>query len=73
MPGTYYIRETRTKEGYEIYDKLIEVGVDLNETVTVNVINSEKEPNTEIENKETETTVKSSKSKTEVKLPKTGM
>ncbi len=73
LPGIYYIRETRTKEGYEIYDKLIKVELDLNETVTVNVINSEKEPNIEIENKETETTVKNSKSQVQVKLPKTGM
>ncbi len=73
LPSIYYIRETRTLEGYEIYDKLIKVDLDLNEEATVNVINSEEEPDVEIENKETETTVKNSKSTTKVKLPKTGM
>lgn len=80
LPGTYYIRETRTLEGYELYSKLIKVELDLNEEATVNVINSEKEPDIKVEDKKTEISVKSSKSKTEVKevkteikLPKTGM
>ena len=87
LPGTYYIKETRTQEGYELYNELIEVELELNEVVTVNVINSEEEPNIEINKKETELSVKESESKktieipkaevetpkTEVKLPKTGM
>ena len=73
LPGTYYIKETRTLEGYELYDKLIKVDLELNEETTINVINSEEEPNIEIENKKTENTVKNSKSATQVKLPKTGM
>lgn len=73
LPGTYYIRETRTLEGYELYNKLIKVKLDLNEEATINVINSEEEPNIEVENKKTETTVKNSKSEVQVKLPKTGM
>lgn len=55
LPGKYYIKETKTIEGYLLYDKLIEVDLDLNEKVTVNVINNE-EINTEIEIKETELT-----------------
>ena len=73
LPGTYYIKETRAKEGYELYDKLIKVELELNESATINVINNEEEPNIEIENKKTETTVKNSKSQMQVKLPKTGM
>ncbi len=73
LPGTYYIRETRTKEGYEIYDKLIEVKLELNESVTVNVVNSKEEPNIDVEKKESEVSVKQSKSQTQIKLPKTGM
>ncbi len=73
LPGTYYIRETRSIEGYEIYNKLIKVELDLNEESKVNVINSKEEPNIEIDKKKTENTVKSNESKIEVKLPKTGM
>ena len=44
LPGIYYIRETKTLEGYQLYSKLIKVELELNEETTVNVINSEKEP-----------------------------
>ena len=73
LPGTYYIKETRTLEGYKLYDKLIKVKLDLNEEATINVINSEEEPDIEIENKKTELSVNNTVSKTNVKLPKTGM
>lgn len=73
LPGVYYIRETRTVEGYELYDKLIKVELDLNEEATINVINLENEPNIEVDKKQTENTVKGNVSKTQVKLPKTGM
>lgn len=73
LPGVYYIRETRTIEGYKLYDKLIKVELDLNEEATINVINLENEPNIEVDKKQTENTVKDNVSKTQVKLPKTGM
>ncbi len=73
LPGTYYIRETRTLEGYELYNKLIKVNLDLNEKATVSVVNSKEEPNIDVNKKETELSVKNSESKIEVKLPKTGM
>lgn len=84
LPGTYYIRETRTLEGYELYNKLIKVELDLNEMATINIINSEEKTDIEVKEKETELTVKNSETKTkvsmektdnkiEVKLPKTGM
>ena len=73
LPGTYYIRETRTLEGYELYDKLIRVDLELNETSTVNVLNAEEEPNIEVKKINTENTVNNVNSKIVIKLPKTGM
>lgn len=73
LPGVYYIKETRTIEGYELYNKLIKVELELNEEAKVNVINSKEEPNIEVGKKQTENTLKNSESKTQVKLPKTGM
>ena len=73
LPGKYFIKETKTLLGYEIYNKLIEVDLELNETATVNVINSEKEEEIKIENKETELSVENTQSAISVKLPKTGM
>ena len=66
MPGTYYIRETRTLEGYELYNKLIKIELELNEKTTVNVINSEEEPEITINNIETEISVEQSKSEVEI-------
>lgn len=78
IPGTYYIKETRTLEGYQIYSKLIKVELELNEETKVNVINSEEEPEIYKEEKTTELAVKEEKSNIKVKeivqkLPKTGM
>lgn len=81
LPGIYYIRESRTLEGYELYDKLIKVELDLNEETTINVINSKEKTDIKVEKTETELTVEKDKSKievstgvkTQVKLPKTGM
>lgn len=73
LPGTYYIQETRTLEGYNIYDKLIKVELELNETSTINIINTEEKPNIEINKTYTENTVKNTNTNTVVKLPKTGM
>lgn len=78
LPGIYYIRETKTLEGYQLYSKLIKVELELNEKTTVNVINSEKEPEIYKEEKKTELAVKEKKSNIKVKetgpkLPKTGM
>ena len=78
LPGIYYIKETRTLEGYQLYSKLIKVELELNEETTVNVINSEEEPEIYKEEKKTELAVKEEKSDIKVKetvqkLPKTGM
>ena len=78
LPGIYYIKETRTLEGYQLYSKLIKVELELNEETTVNVINSEEEPEIYTEEKKTELAVKEEQSSIKVKetvqkLPKTGM
>ena len=72
IPGKYYIKETRSISGYELYEKLIEVDVNLNEEFTVTVNNNkEDEPTVEKTNNEKEinyTNVTSPKI-----LPVTGM
>lgn len=78
LPGIYYVKETRTLEGYQLYSKLIRVELELNEETTVNVINSEEEPEIYREEKKTELAVKEEQSGIKVKetvqkLPKTGM
>ena len=78
LPGIYYIKETKTLEGYQLYSKLIKVELELNEETTVNVINSEQEPEVYKEEKKTELAVKEEKSSIKIKenvqkLPKTGM
>ena len=72
LPGVYYVKETRTVDGYSLYDKLIKVELDLNETSTVNVINNVEEPEIEVEKPVSENTLQEIKTETTVKLPKTG-
>lgn len=43
IPGKYYIKETRGISGYEIYEELIEVDINLNEEMRVTVNNHEEE------------------------------
>lgn len=70
LPGIYYIRETKTLDGYQIYDKLIKVNLELNEKATVQVINSKEAPEIHIENKESETSVSDKKSEISVENKK---
>lgn len=73
LPGKYYIKETRTINGYELYEKLIEVNLKLNETSTINVINNKEVPEIKVEKPVSENTYKEEKSEVVIKLPKTGM
>ncbi len=78
LPGIYYVKETRTLEGYQLYSKLIKVELELNEETTVNVINSEEEPEIYKEEKKTELAVKEEQSGIQLKgtlrkITKTGM
>ena len=79
LPGNYFVQETRTLEGYDLYEKLIEIELNLNETSTINVINTKEQVEIEVEKPVSELTVKDQKTetvkevKTIEKLPKTGM
>lgn len=71
IPGKYYIRETKTREGYEIYEQLIDLQVALQEQYTIHVENNpEEKPKVEVEKKLKNKEVSSSTVK---KLPVTGM
>ena len=48
IPGKYYIRETKSIDGYEIYEEDIEVNIDLNQEIMVTV-NNKKEDKPKIE------------------------
>ncbi len=64
IPGKYYIRETKSIDGYEIYEEDIEVNIDLNQEIMVTV-NNKKEDKPKIETSKKEKEVK--------RLPVTGM
>lgn len=82
LPGKYYLKETKTLDGYTLYEKLIEVTAKLNQSVTVTVNNS-KEEVIEVKNEEKQLEVEQESNKkiniqegklTEIrKLPVTGM
>ena len=73
LPGTYYIKETKTLDGYNIYDKLIKVEPELNEELTVIVNNNASKIDVESKTIKNTVEVSNKESKTVVKLPKTGM
>lgn len=69
IPGKYYLRETKAREGYETYSQLIELQVVLHEQLTVTVNNNKEEkPKIEIEKK-----VKTKEATSRKILPVTGM
>lgn len=73
VPGTYYLRETNTKDGYLKYDDLIRVDVKLNEQVTITVNNNKEDrPMIETSKKDIEVTqdVVTSKSEKEAEIVK---
>lgn len=75
VPGTYYLRETNTKDGYLKYDELIRVDVKLNEQVTITVNNNKEDrPIIETSKKDIEVTqdVVTSKSEQETGIVKEG-
>ena len=71
MPGKYYIREVETLEGYEMYEKVIEIDLRLNEETTVKVNNLHKDEIPENEKPKTELEVDQIKNNEEVKQDKT--
>ena len=75
LPGTYYLKETKTVEGYDLYEQLIRVDFKLNQEITVTVNNTKEDVPT-IETKEnTSKEVNSIELTNEKvkKLPVTGM
>lgn len=83
LPGKYYVQELETLEGYEVYDKLIEIEAKLNEEIKITVNNLENNEEPKIEKTNTELEVEQIKTNqevkqeqenyTKIKLPKTGM
>ena len=71
MPGKYYLVETKAPEGYEKFEKEIELTVGFNEELSI-IVKDEKSktPEIEIGNKQIE---KTEETKVQKKLPKTGM
>ena len=72
LPGKYYVKETKTISGYELYEKLIEVEIALNEEFTVTV-NNNKEDEPTIERTSDEKEVDYTSVSTPKILPVTGM
>lgn len=88
IPGTYYLEETSTLNGYAVYEEQIEAKVGYNEELTVKVTNTKEEVTlekpeiTENEKEVINETIEPGKEKPEiienskeviVRLPKTGM
>ena len=65
-PGTYYLEETSSSSGYELYQGLIQLEVDYNEEYTV-IVNNQKGDKTEVETKTKTMEI------SQEKLPKAGM
>ncbi len=71
IPGKYYLKETKAKEGYDRYDEIIELQIALHEQYTITVNNNKQEkPKIEINKMIKSKEVSSSMIK---KLPVTGM
>lgn len=71
IPGKYYLRETKAKEGYQKQEELIEIQISLHEQYTVTVNNNQEEkPKIEIDKRKITKEISSS---TVRKLPITGM
>lgn len=69
VPGRYFLKETATIDGYEVYDEMVVIDIDLNEQVTVTV-NNRKEEEPKVEKTTNELTVSNKEVR---KLPVTGM
>lgn len=65
-PGIYYLEETSSASGYELYQGLIQLEVDYNEEYTV-IVNNKKGDKTEVETKTKTMEI------SQEKLPKAGM
>lgn len=66
IPGKYYVQETETLEGYEVYNKLIEVNLKLNEEIKIIVNNLYNKDIPKIEKVNTELEIEQSKNEIEI-------
>lgn len=66
LPGKYYVQEVETLEGYEVYDKLIEVNLKLNEEIKITVNNLHNEDIPKVEKVNTELEIEQSKEEIKV-------
>lgn len=71
VPGKYYVQELETLEGYQVYDRLIEVNLKLNEKVKITVNNLHDEDIPVIEKTESEIEVEQHKSEIKIEQNKT--
>lgn len=87
LPGKYYLKETSTVNGFNVYNELIPIDLELNKKVTINLNNSKQEIEEEQEKIEEEINVSINSNNSEekieeekleeeinitIKLPKTG-
>jgi len=70
IPGKYYLKEMNSVDGYEKYEELIEINIELNEQLSVIVNNRKEEGNTDVEITKNKISVSNKEVK---KLPVTGM
>ena len=73
LPGTYYLKEIQTPDGYYGYDKEIKIEVKLNEKIAITVKNYEKPKEEETDKKQDENHFEVGEKKKIEKIPKTGM
>lgn len=66
IPGKYYVQETETLEGYEVYNKLIEVNLKLNEEIKITVNNLYNKDIPKVEKVNTELEIEQSKNEIEI-------
>ena len=69
MPGKYYVQEIKSPDGYTIYEKPIEVEIELNQACSLG-INNHKKPKEE--EKQVEDISKTVTGEKEKNLPRTG-
>lgn len=72
IPGTYYLRETKTLAGYVRYDEDIKIEINLNEQINV-IVNNTKEKNIEVSKEVTNIEVEKNEENLEQKKNETNI
>lgn len=71
LPGKYYVQETETLENYQVYSKLIEIELKLNEEIKITVNNLENKEKPQQEQTKTDLEIEQIKTETEIKQEQT--